>query len=386
MKLIPILTLLFFALRVGVDRVVFTGPPTIPKPAILDDDNWLAIVGDSSVTGAAAHPDFTASWTGLLRHTFNLVFWSDLRQHLSPRIEDYTSPESFHITPPISRLTRVLYSHADREDAKKYDFEQQQYWEGKASTRVDTEEYSFGYLLGRRFGIPAEHIINVGQDGTTIDTMAEQFERILDVAPTLPPLTLISYVANDLCDPDIFSDSVASYVEQYRLDFRDQLREFREFPTHPRGSQIVILAPLDIANILANPDVLAQKVDLAGIPTTCGEFREAPIAATEPARLLQDILIHECSAVLDPSVPRAVRLAKVTALQKAQVRTMEEELLEFNATAPKGMRVSLATSVRHIQFHAGDLANDCFHPALGGHERIALQLLNHELKTWDRAR
>ncbi|MBX3021182.1 MAG: hypothetical protein KF799_05840 [Bdellovibrionales bacterium] len=330
----------------------------LPAPQKLSQGPWLGVVGDSSVTGAAAHPEIQASWSALGGQAWDLLWRPSAQQELVLGFEP---------------VTRVFYAQQE--------IPLRSLWlrnmEAKAALKLDSEELTFAYLVGRQMGIPPARITVAGQDGALLETLSLQLHRLLEVSPSLPPLLLISFVANDLCDPLVFQQSITSFRASYRATLREQLQTLATLPKPPEGTRVLFLPPLDLANLLTNPGLQAQKVRLDGEVTTCGELRDSRKASTRLSLWMQKVLIHECPSVLEPARDKARHLARVQELQAAQIQVLQEEIAELKAP---GLRLLLASSVREIAFQEGDLANDCFHPSARGHARIADRLLEHELK------
>ncbi len=250
---------------------------------------------------------------------------------------------------------------------------------------MDTPEYSFGYMVGRALGVTPQHIVLTGQDGRSIGSLSNQFKRIFEVGSrTLPPLVLVSYVANDFCHPDNFVHPVSEFKAEYEVNVRAELTKIANLPPAPQGTLILILAPLDVANILSNPAILAQKVSFQGFGTmTCGELRKGlNDSNSKLSKRMADALIGECRGVLQPSNHPEEHLARVRELQGTQVKVLTSAIDEFNRLASPGLSAKLASSVLNIDFQTGDMAGDCFHPGVGAHTRIARQLLSHELNDW----
>jgi hypothetical protein len=339
--------------------------------AIGENDSWIAIVGDSSVTGAASHADWQATWPSLLGHV-RLLFQKGLRR---------SWPE---LPAGEGRATRVLYSGKELRELRRQTSLLATHLEGKGSLLIDTEEYGFGFPVGRKLGVRSDRIVVVGQDGVKIKTLARQFERIFETgAPWLPPLVLVSYVANDFCDPRVIARPPEEFGASYLEELRKNLASIATLKPHPHGTRIVILAPLDLANILSNENVLAQKVRFADGEVSCRDLRTA---RNERARgfassHLKQILVNECHTLFDPNGNRPLqeRFERIAAFQAAQSKALQEAINEFQAHAPEGLKVQYAPSVRRIEFATGDLAADCFHPSRSGHEKIARQLLANEL-------
>ncbi len=346
-----------------------------PKP----EEFWIAIVGDSSVTGAATHPTLAATMANLLGHMSSAMASTGL-EGLPLNIKEYPYPHEFNITEPIARQTRITYSKREYEQADAENKLSQLNTQSKGSIRLDTPEYSFGYMIGRKMGVKSAHIVNVGQDGKSFNSMAIQFERIFEVSPKLPPLVLVSYVANDFCHLDNFSKPTSAFREAYAKSVRSEFKKIEQLTPAASGTRILVLAPFDVANVLTNVDLLKQEIPFEGHEAiSCGQLRKGDVGKSWGSRKMYDALTGACRGVLAPN-PTAERIARIHELQSIQVEVLDAAIRDFNKVARAGLRAELATSTRSIQFEEGDLANDCFHPGRYGHARIAKHLLANELK------
>ena len=66
-------------------------------------------------------------------------------------------------------------------------------------------------------------------------------------------------------------------------------------PPSSAGTRIYILQPLDLVNLLANPDLLSQKVPLESHKdVTCEELRSGKFG-NDFTKLMQNSLRGECS-------------------------------------------------------------------------------------------
>lgn len=342
----------------------------------VNHDHWMVIFGDSTVTGAAANPAIQATWSSLGAAAHDLMFEAHKGLHREPALSEFVDPEHYGITEPL-RPTRLLYSAA----------EEQARWlpllniAAKSALRLDQEEYSFGYLVGRRLGIEPTSIVVAGEDGAKLDRLPLQIARLAEVsAKTLPPLALVSFVANDLCDPRAFDQPLEDFTGAYRSTLRASLDAFKTIPPHANGTRVVVLAPLDLAYLLTSPALAAQKIQLDVHYLTCGDLRTGQVDGGFRTKWMERILNGECPSVLNRKVELATRVARLKELQGVQVRVLREELARRNQDASQGLDFVFAPSVREIEFQAGDLAADCFHPSSRGHARIANKLLVNELR------
>lgn len=329
-------------------------PKMWPKP----DEYWMGIVGDSSVTGAAASPDFQATLQGI----------SDAAtKSLNPK-EKMLSP------------VRVMYTTEEFNAADKAGKSFELNLQSNFSQKFDTEEYSIGYQLGQLLKLSADKIVIAGQDGAKISDWSKQMKRLLAVgSPFLPPLVIVSFVANDLCPPENFNTGVENFRVNYSKDVEEQLNAIAGLPANAMGTRLVILQPLDVVNVLANPNLLAQNIPMDGQKNaTCEQFRAGKFG-NDFARFMQTSLRGECRGLLDLTNNPGRHLAQARALQQVQDEVLRSAIDEFNARKLR-IQAEYAPSVKRIEFSAGDLANDCFHPSRAGAAKIAGQLLENELK------
>ena len=354
--------------------------PLIPKVTPPDkNEYWMAIVGDSSVTGAATHPSLAATLLNLMGHLAQFMTDQEVKG-LPLDFDFHPYPNEFNITNPLQPQTRITYSKREFDVAKADKEATQLNRQSKASIRLDTPEYSFGYMIGRKLGIKSEHIVNVGQNGKKYNSLTEQFHRIFEVSETLPPLVLVSYVANDFCNPDNFKKPASAFRKTYSETVARELKQIENLPPSALGTRILILAPFDVVNVLTNPDLLEQEIPFEGHERLkCEKLRKGEVGKSFTSRKMLDALVGACRGVLSPN-PSSERVAQVKEFQDIQVEVLSEAVERFNKSSRPGLKAELALSTRNIDFKMGDLANDCFHPGIRGHARIARQLLSHELK------
>lgn len=329
-------------------------PQMWPKP----DELWVGIVGDSSVTGAASHPDFRATIQGVADSASN---------SLNPK-------------EPLLSPIRVMYTTEEFNSADKAGQSFELNLQSDFSQKFDTEEYSFGYQLGQLLKLPPDKIVIAGQDGAKFSALALQMKRLLAVgSPTLPPLVFVSFVANDLCHPDNFSTGVEHFRVNFARDVNEQFEAIAALPASARGSRIIFLQPLDLVNVLANPSLLSQSIPVEGHKNaTCEQLRSGTFG-NDFARFMQTSLRGECRGLLDLTNNPGLHLAQTKALQQVQDEVLRSAIDGFNRRNLP-LRAEYASSVRRIEFSAGDLANDCFHPGRAGAAKIARQVLENELK------
>lgn len=320
---------------------------------IENKDNWMAIVGDSGSTGAVASPRLKPT----LEKIGNYVLNADKSD---PKIEDIPSPQNYGID-KLDPMSRILDEPQE------------------AANKIDMIEYSWGYLTGRKLGMKANDIVMVSQDGTRVDSIAKQFARLKETnEPTLPPLILVSYNANDLCDEEVLRADVNERAARFQEEIRKQFEQVMSWAkAHPKGTRIVILAPIDIGNLLGNPQLLSQKIEFQGAgEITCMQLREGQVPQANFANDLRQKMLGMCKSVLDTKPSDRARVQQLIAVQSAFADVWKKMADELNKKySGQGFHFEYLPNIRTIQFQAGDLANECFHPGIKAHEKIADEVL-----------
>lgn len=346
------------------------------RAGISDREPWVGLIGDSGITGAATslelQPNFwslgslIASFLGESRRTVQIAD--------PARVPDRQRDFGIHDEGRLSPLVRVVYSQEEFARAVADGRRYEKNLEAKGSLRLDIPEYSFGYLYARRLGVPAERIVLAAQDGRRVGSILEQMKRLNEVSATLPSLILVSFTANDLCGDEL-KGSLEDFRAGFRAEVTKQLRGMLAgFRPHPAlGTRVMIVAPLDVAQILTNPELLAQRVDFQGRgPVACGDIRENRAVADALGQKMQETLVSMCRAIVPTSRHDTAALRKIQDFQAAQIEVWRAALAELPPAA--GWSFELREESRRPRFTTGDLANDCFHPGPAAHAKIAREL------------
>lgn len=313
----------------------------MPVP-IFEKNHWVAIVGDSSVTGAVSNSAMRADWKSILK-----TFAQALSQE-GPKIGRAFYSETEMIEKPIWRLNlKALVSRT---------------W--------DAEELSFAVLYARSLGYADDEILMAAEDGAKIEALKVQMRRVYEAGKgKLPPLVLVSFVANDFCDPSFLSLNNEQFLEAYRAEIRTSFKIIEKMQTSETKTKVLFLAPLDLKNILENKVLLSQIVPLEEDEVSCERLRKKDENEGLSKSFLKELLIGECMTLLDP-VKQSQNSDRFKFLQSRQLGILKDEIRKFNVSN-KDISIHYVEQVRKIPFQRGDLANDCFHPSESGHRRIA---------------
>lgn len=346
------------------------------RAGISDQEPWVGLIGDSGITGAATSLDLDPNFWSLGKLIANFLGESRRTVQIAdparvPGLADFGIADQERLSP----LVRVVYSQAEFQEAVKDGRRYEKNLEAKGNLRLDIPEYSFGYLLARGLGVPAERIVLTAQDGRRVGAILEQAERLREVSPSMPSLLLISFTANDLCGDEL-QGSLEAFRAQFRAEVHRQLHGLISgYRPHPKlGTRVVITAPLDVPQILTNENLLAQEVDFQGRGRiACGEIRENRAAITSLGAKMQETLVSMCRSIVPTSRHNVATIQKIRAFQNEQIEVWREVVAQLPETS--GWSFEVRDENRAPRFAKGDLANDCFHPGPGAHAKIARELL-----------
>ena len=334
---------------------------------LIDPANWVGVIGDSGVTGAASSPELSANVFTLL----NGVRWL---LYNDQRLTGY-------LPPGTEAVTRVVYSQREFEEAQAKDDLISLNGGAHLSMFADVPEHAFPYVLAREMGVAASDVVVAAQDGKRVSAIPTQLERLFEMdTATLPPLVFVSFTANDFCDLKIFDEAVEERARRFRKNLNAAWAESKPFlRAHPNGTRFVVTAPLEVANVLANPSILAQEVPLGTFGTvTCEQMRRGDVPYGPLAGLAARKLSNMCPAVLGTRPDDVVRIQRLRDVQNAFNQVWKDQITALNrAYANENISWTYLEGARAIEFAAGDVSNECFHPSAAGHAKIAAYVRRH---------
>jgi GDSL-like Lipase/Acylhydrolase len=380
--LVPGLSSYSFADQIGsaiqslVPQGLMPGQP--PASQLTDPAHWMAIVGDSSVTGAASSFNVEPNALSLLSLGIRFILHAEMEPYPPPPLSDFPNSERFHMT-STEPETRVIYSHAESETARERKKLTQLNLEAKGSLAVDVPEHASGYMVGRGLGIRGEDIVLVGQDGKRVTTIPDQLARIYEMqTETLPPVVILEYTANDFCN----IDSLTKPLSEVRDDFDKALTEAWQksepyLRAHPGGTRFIILPGLEVANILNNKSIAEQTVYFQGMgEIQCGRIRNDENMNGLLTQRMVQALGGMCDTLYKTKPSETAKVQRIADIQNSFNEVWKAHIEALNKKyASNGVVFIYVEGLRSLQFSKGDAANDCFHPSVRGHAKIADYIL-----------
>lgn len=347
----------------------------------------LGVVGDSSITGAAADPRLDANlWTFGKNFVDFLVGNSPLGKTLDlensralPHIEDYSNPGEFGISVPIGRPVRIFFSESEVTAQKTRNSHG---LDKLGSRKVDMEEYSFAYMVGRGLGLPNSKIYFVAQDGKRVGVIATQFQRFFQISEirergTLPDLIFVFFTANNLCHEENLTRTVEQSVGYFRDSLDEQFQTvFSKFKPNKNGTRIILFAPMNVTQIFDNPELMDNMVRLQDKVVRCRDFRR-PHSETQSfiGKKILEGIENMCPSVLKTDLRDTKRIEHLKGIISGFAETEEDLVQSWQTKLPPGFTFDFFKGTFEMKFGQGDTTNDCFHPGIRAHERIAREVL-----------
>jgi len=346
----------------------------------------FAVLGDSLATGAGSHPNLA----------FDPVqMWKVFEGEVDVRALD----DSGEVLPAPLRLWP---STRDYRSPVEWAFRQLVH--ALSRSFLDTEEYGWGYQLGRRRGFAPGEIVIAAENGARIRDATRQIDRLLDAAvaaarvdsegrPILPDEIAIFFTGNDLCGPTI---DFTTPPETYEAELIEALRYLLRNGVPPAGGTTILLPGfIGMLQLINAPAIQAKTISAFGRSETCASLRERSflpppgwtpeglptearwfgnVIPPNPQRLCPTLFGARSGKDEDREAPLANRIRAYREAVERVAGVMETFRSEKFRDA-KIRFVPLAASTR-VEFGDGDIAGDCFHLSRQGHSRLADALVS----------
>lgn len=341
------------------------------------------MIGDSISTGGGAHPALAFD-----REVVEKIFKSEL--DLSPDPSYAPTLEATWGQPytPGEPARRLPLSRREFNSPLTWVYERAFHY--VAHRFLDAEEYSWGYLLGRRLGLPGEKVMIAARDGENAQDALRQVDRLLDAneGRSLQHVFFF-FTGNDLCapgagfgtDPEVYAAAVEKAVRYYA-------RNAQVMPG--AEAHIWLLDPLGILQIVSSPSILKHKVRAYGQELSCqdlqaGRFKPAvnlgPQTPKDQASELANAFVGILNigpraycpglfAVHDGSSELQLRFGSTLKAYRQKLEKLPAKLKDL----PEAFRVHHVKTTSDLVFSGEDMAQDCFHLNLKGQLKIATSL------------
>lgn len=342
----------------------------------------VAVLGDSSSTGAAANPALEFD-SELLWQIFEGTRHLEVKPEFFPRTLKLVSSDE-------KGPTRVGPSVRENDAGSGWLW--QNLIQTVASRTVEEHRLSYGYFLGRSLGIEPQNILLAGENGATTRRAWIHASRLLSARNRdLPSRIILFYTGNDLCAQSF--DLITS-AEDYGASLLKAMK-YLVVNGHvaARGTKIYLPAFLPVTALLHEPSIVNQKIRVHGQEMTCREAREklfAPAANRYPNKeatlfqIFKDFIppspVLLCPTLFSPQAQDSARQSllanRIRAYREAQQRAVEDFNEWRGRKHPaKAFEAIYLAGTEQIKFGGGDVAGDCFHLSANGQAKVAEAIL-----------
>lgn len=326
----------------------------------------VAIFGDSGASGVIADPRWSAN--------YELGAVIALRAPLKRTLLDYSSSfgaykdiyQSFGISLPLA----VPHQYAPQQ--KNFG----KTLEVGGAFQLDLPEMSWGYFTGRAFGANSNDIYFFARDGKRVDNLSEQIDTMNEQFPnSLPELTLISFTANDFCSPSVLNaEGKAQALQNYEGHLRISFNKLLERNAYKEGSTVVLMSPLPVTKILRSKSVMDKEISILGQKLSCRQVRSDGKVMFRDKNVV-DALQGMCPSIMKTAPGDEARIKQLEEIFE-QALDIQRQVVNEAQIKSKGIRFFYFDEVFYSDLDAKDIANDCFHPSIYAHEKIAKKLID----------
>lgn len=352
MRISKVLVIPFLGLFIANFRAYSQTPDLIPSLEKLRADGFIAysaapdssqamigMIGDSLVCGASADSRLSA-------------FLKNKSQGQTPVKE-----EAWHHWQSPLRIFEIPSSEPV-PFMRRLEF--------KGANVADCLECSFGAQLADLMHLPRENVLIAAEDGRKVSRTLEQFRRLNGTLSHLPQLILISWNANDLCHLDNRMQTPEQIYQRFSEEFYAQMKSaLDESKAHSAKTRIVVVAALNIMNLMRNQNVLSKIIPTPKGSMTCGDVRRQRAGD-------MNALNNMCPNILALNIDTDHELMNLIEQQHlAMVRAQQDVTVRLKREYNERFEFQFIDSVRQIQFSQSDISDDCFHPSVHGQTKIA---------------
>lgn len=351
--------------------------------ALPTDDLQVAILGDSISTGAATHPalafDSVELWNVFTGTT-----------SVAPRRADLPADLPVALADPMAPPVRLW--PGPREFFGGPDWLWRNTMQSLSRAYLDTEEYSWGYMVAAGLGVAPSRLLIAAEDGSRAAVMTRHVDRVLAATGGLIPDKLfVLYTGNDLCGLSLSQASTPNGFEA------DLVRGFeyllRAGTPKAGGADVYVLSFLGMLQLLHDDDILAKNVRAFGGQLTCKALREQgyrPKDPAQPAALPPDAWWFGTFMPPNPSAFCPTVFGGVGPEKDETINALANRIREFREREDKvvsrmnersqrkggAVRFHFVTQTADLIFKGDDIAQDCFHLSAAGQARLAKAVLS----------
>lgn len=346
---------------------------------------YIAFLGDSITTGAVSHEALSFSKSKL---------WNVFRGRTSvkPSLVRYKTEvgddiPSFDTPIRLNPTTSEFFGPTSWVGLHLLNTWSQVY--------IDTEEYSWAYILSRRLGYPADKMLFAAQDGAKMAAGVRQAQRVLNyTGDVVPDKIFIFFTGNDLCGPGI---DFMTPIEDFSQQLDNTVRLFLANGTiiGDQGVDIYVVGGLGVIQLIQSDAVLGKYVSAREKVMTCKELladstskemnsKEKEYITKNPDSSLFFTMFPSSPAPWCPTLfsknigatdDQPQRLAnRIRSYRKAASDTVANLSKTIKDSHQSNVRLHFLNSGRLLTFAADDIAEDCFHLSLQGQAKVANSL------------
>ena len=375
----------------------------------------VGILGDSLSTGAGTHPSLEFNGDSLWEVFKGLRPISATSEHEG--LQEFI--KSKDLETPV-----VLYPGV-REYRSGFEWVMANLQRTFSAGFLNTEEYSWGHILGRSLGAEGQSIYIAGQNGAQVASFRRQADRLIDhLDGRLPDRVFALFSGNDLCASHL---SLMTSQEDYKNSVLGGLKYLGvNGQSSTSGTEIFVVGFLGVTQLMASDSILDKPINAFGEPMTCRQLRhdqflpkKPPTNAKHPETLFMSHMVPPNPARYCPTLFALPLLAqseagifssateesksssndgkkeslamsrtnqvnrkiddmlgqissRIRQFRSASSQAVREANIWMKSKYPqKNITFKYIDATERLKFEADDIADDCFHLSVQGNLKLA---------------
>ena len=369
----------------------------------------IGILGDSLSTGAGTHPSLEFSGDSLWDVFKGLNSIAALPENRV--LQEFIKSKNLD--------TPIVLNPGIREYRSGFEWVMANLQRTFSVRFLNTQEYSWGHILGRSLGAEGNSIFIAGQNGARVATMKRQADRLIDhLDGGLPDQVFALFSGNDLCAGHI---SLMTSQDEFKASVLGGLKYFGvNGQAAEGGTEILVLGFLGVTQLMASDAILDKKIKAFGEPMTCRQLRNdqfvpknPPTSAKHPETLFMSHMVppnparycptlfalpllaqSDVGGIFSSAAERANRTNNAPVFETKVNRKLDELLGQISSRVrqyrsassqavreaniwmqskypQKNIKFRYISATENIRFEAEDVAEDCFHLSVKGHLKLA---------------
>ncbi len=338
----------------------------------------VAVIGDSGATGIMADPRIFLSYSALGRSIPKPTNHNNVDLSSFKKLYD-----EFEISLPLNSAGSSSGLEGYPNHFLKFNSELGRNLEIVFQSQLNFREMTWAFLATRSLVSKASDINLYSINGKRIGSIHEEVDVMKIISKDeMPEATFVSFTANDFCADNVFLPEEREIaLNRYAKDLKEGLEKLSSMKKSLSAHHVYVLAPMPVTKILSSDEIADKKIYLPiKGETTCRDIRSGDPIPVAFSKADYGVAIRKmCPSILSIKPEDKEKIAFMEALYKDVLNIQKTTIEDLKLKAASNVIYHYIPEIFDIDVKPKDIANDCFHPSIYGHAKVARILKSHLL-------